>query len=176
MVVIDKLVKKAQKGDERAFLALFQKYEVDIYRMAIVYVKHQEDALDIVQETAYKSFSQIHTLKNPEYFKTWLIKIAINSALSHLRKEKKVIHLKPEYVEMFPTNDKDVSLQITLHHLIETLNENEKSVVMLRFYADHTLREVSEILDIPIGTVKTILYRSLDKLRLQMKKEDIYEQ
>ncbi len=174
--MINQLVKKAQKGDERAYITLFKQYEADIYRMAYVYVKNQEDALDIVQETAYKSFSQIKTLKNPAYFKTWLIRIAINNALSHLRKEKKVIHLKPEYAETLPTNEKeDVSLQITLKGLIEGLDDNEKSVVLLRFYADHTISEISDILDIPLGTVKTILYRSLEKLRMQMKREDIYE-
>ncbi|MBS4210454.1 sigma-70 family RNA polymerase sigma factor [Bacillus sp. FJAT-50079] len=173
---MDKLVKKAQKGDERAYITLFQQYKVDIYRMAYVYVKNQEDALDVVQETAYKSFSQIKTLKNPEYFKTWLIRIAINTAISHLRKEKRVVHLNPEYAESFPAKGSDVSLQITLKDLIEELNEDEKSVVLLKFYQDHTIREISNLLDMPLGTVKTILYRSLAKLRMQMKREDIYEQ
>lgn len=176
MIVINKLVKKAQKGDERAYTALFKHYEVDIYRMAYVYVKNQEDALDVVQETAYKSFSKIKTLNNSEYFKTWLIRIAINIALNHLKREQKIVHLKPEYAETLPANEKeDISLQITLKDLIEELNEREKSVVILRFYADYTIAEVSSILDLPLGTVKTILYRSLEKLRIKIKKEDIYE-
>lgn len=176
MIVINRLVKKAQKGDEKAYIALFQQYEADIYRMAFVYVKNQEDALEIVQETAYKSFREIKTLKNPKYFKTWLIRIAINTALSHLSKGKKVVHLRPEYAETFSTNEKDVSLQITLQDLIERLNETEKSVVLLKYYEDHTMREIASILDMPLGTVKTTLYRSLDKLRMQMKREDMYEQ
>ncbi|MFD2130928.1 sigma-70 family RNA polymerase sigma factor [Pseudogracilibacillus auburnensis] len=176
MIVINRLVKKAQKGDEKAYITLFQQYEADIYRMAFVYVKNQEDALEIVQETAYKSFREIKTLKNPEYFKTWLIRIAINTALSHLSKGKKVVHLRPEYAETFSTNEKDVSLQITLQDLIERLNETEKSVVLLKYYEDHTMGEIASILDMPLGTVKTTLYRSLDKLRVQMKREDMYEQ
>lgn len=163
---------RAKKGDEKAYIILFQQFEVDIYRMAYVYVENREDALDIVQETAYKSFSKIKTLKNPQYIKTWLIRIAINIALSHLRREKKVVPIKPVYAEMLPANEKDISLQITLNDLIEGLNEKEKSVVMLRFYRDHTIKEISEILDIPLGTVKTMLYRALEKLRVQVKKED----
>jgi len=175
VIIIHKLVKKAQKGDEKAYITLFEKYEMDIYRMAFVYVKNQNDALDIVQETAYKSFSQITTLRNPAHFKTWLIKIAINSALSHLRKEKKIVHLKQEYVESLSVNDnEDVTLQIRLKELIDGLNEKEKSVVLLRFYADHTINEISNILDMPLGTVKTTLYRSLEKLRMEMEVEDVY--
>lgn len=175
MIVINKLVKKAQKGDEKAYITLFKQYEADIFRMAYVYVKNQEDALDIVQETAYKSFDQIKTLNNPKYFKTWLIRIAINNALSHLKSQKKIVHLKPEYADMFPANKKeDISLKVTLKDLIEELDEKEKSIVLLRFYADHTITEISGILDMPLGTVKTILYRSLEKLRIKINKEDIY--
>lgn len=177
MIVINPLVKKAQKGDDKAYITLFQQYEEEIFRIAYIYVRNQEDALDIVQETAYKSFRQIKTLKHSTYFKTWLIKIAINIALTHLKKEKRVVHLKPEYTEMLPANDEvDTSLQITIKDLIERLDEKEKSIVLLRFYADHTIREIAGILDIPLGTVKTILYRALTKLRAQMIKEDIYEQ
>ena len=74
------LIKKAQKGNDKAFLTLFQQYEQDIYRTAFVYVKNQSDALDVVQETAYRSFKSIKDLKEPKYFKTWLIRIAISCA------------------------------------------------------------------------------------------------
>lgn len=77
-------MKKAQKGNDEAFLKLFQEYEKDIYRTAFVYVKNQEDALDIVQETAYRSFKSIKDLKEPKYFKTWLIRIAISCAIDIL--------------------------------------------------------------------------------------------
>ena len=171
-----KLVKKAQKGDQKAFLTLFQYYEEDIYRIAYVYVKNQNDALDIVQETACKSFCQIKTLKNPNYFKTWLVRITINSAISLLRKDRKVVHLIPEFIETISSKNKDMSLHLTLKDLIDNLNENEKSVVLLKYYYDHTFIEISNILELPIGTVKNTLYRSLEKLRKQIIKEDIYEQ
>lgn len=75
-------MKKAQKGNDEAFLTLFQQYEVEIYRVAYVYVKNKEDALDVVQEVAYQSFKKIDTLNNPEYFKTWLMKITMNCAIN----------------------------------------------------------------------------------------------
>ncbi|MGP7817008.1 sigma-70 family RNA polymerase sigma factor [Niallia sp. 01092] len=113
MITIYNLVKKAQKGDEKAYITLFQQYEEDLYRIAYVYVRNKNDALDIVQETAYKSFSKLKSLKKPEYFKTWLIKIAINSAISFLRKEQKVVPMKTENTEFISSNDKDLSLHLT---------------------------------------------------------------
>ncbi|WP_368655139.1 sigma-70 family RNA polymerase sigma factor [Ornithinibacillus sp. 4-3] len=155
---------------------LFKKYEEDIYRMAYVYVKNSDDALDVVQETAYKSFTQIKTLKNPEYFKTWLIRIAINISLDFLKKQKKIVYLNTEHTDSLSTNPEDASLQITLESLMERLTEQEKSIVLLRYYADQTMSEIAKTLDIPLGTVKTVLYRALNKLRTQMTREDIYEQ
>jgi RNA polymerase sigma-70 factor (ECF subfamily) len=170
------LVRKAQKGNDKAFLALFQEYEQDIYRMAFVYVKNQSDALDVVQETAYRSFKTIKNLKEPKYFKTWLIRIAVNCSLDLLRKQKKVVQLKPELEENISGDiNEDIDLEVTVRDLIEGLNEEEKSVVILRFYEGLTFKEVSETLDIPLGTAKTILYRALDKLRNNLKGDGFYE-
>jgi RNA polymerase sigma-70 factor (ECF subfamily) len=170
------LVRKAQKGNDKAFLALFQEYEQDIYRMAFVYVKNQSDAFDVVQETAYRSFKTIKNLKEPKYFKTWLIRIAVNCSLDLLRKQKKVVQLKPELEENISGDiNEDIDLEVTVRDLIEGLNEEEKSVVILRFYEGLTFKEVSETLDIPLGTAKTILYRALDKLRNNLKGDGFYE-
>lgn len=167
------LVKKAQKGSKQAFLSLFQKYEEDIYRMAFVYVKNQNDALDVVQETAYRSFSSIKKLKEPKYFKTWIIKIAINCSLDLLKKKRKDLQLKYEFEEYIAVEIReDVELEITLHDLMENLDEMEKSVILLRFYEDLTFKEIAETLDIPLGSAKTILYRALEKLREKIRVGD----
>jgi RNA polymerase sigma-70 factor, ECF subfamily len=171
------LVKKAQKGNDKAFLTLFQKYEQDIYKIAFVYVKNQSDALDVVQETAYRSFKSIKNLKEPKYFKTWLIRIAISCAIDLLRKQKNVVQMKQEFEEFISGDvNEDIDLEMTVRDLIEQLNEDEKSVIILRFYEGLTIKEVSETLDIPLGTAKTILYRALDKLRKDLKGDGEYEQ
>lgn len=170
------LVKKAQKGNDKAFLTLFQEYEQDIYRMAFVYVKNQNDALEVVQETAYRSFKSIKNLKEPKFFKTWLIKIAIRCSLDLLKNQNKVIQLKHKVeVETLEEVKEDIDLELTVRDLIEKLNEEEKSVVMLRFYEGLTFKEISEALDIPLGTAKTVLYRALEKLRENLKGEGVYE-
>lgn len=174
--VLLNLIKKAQQGYDQAFLKLFQDYEQDIYKMAFIYVKNQNDALDVVQETAYRSFKTIKNLRKPQYFKTWLIRIAINCSLDLLRKRQKVVQLKPEFEENISSDiTDDIALEITVSDLIDRLNEIEKGVVILRYYEGLTFKEVSETLDIPLGTAKTILYRSLKKLRNHFKGDDVYE-
>ncbi|NEU31941.1 sigma-70 family RNA polymerase sigma factor [bacterium LRH843] len=169
-------VKKAQKGDDKAFIKIFQHYEEDIYRMAFVYVKNQEDALDIVQEVAYQSFKKVHTLKQPEYFKTWLLRITINCAVGTVKKSKNVIQLISDYEEFIGSADEDLPLSLTIQSLIDTLQEDEKSIILLRFYQGYTFKEISEVLEIPLGTAKSVLYRALGKLRKEIKEDNRYEQ
>jgi RNA polymerase sigma-70 factor (ECF subfamily) len=171
------LVKKAQKGNDKAFSIVFQQYEQEIYRIAFVYVKNQSDALDVVQETAYRSFKSIKNLNEPKYFKSWLIRIAISCAIDLLRKQKNVVQMKPEFEELISGDvNEDIDLEMTVRDLIDRLNEDEKGVIILRFYEGLTIKEVSETLDIPLGTAKTILYRALNKLRKDLKGDGVYEQ
>ncbi len=168
-------VKNAQKGDKQAFMNLIDKYQDDIYRTALIYTKNQDDALDIAQETAFRAYSKINSLKNPQFFKTWLIKITMNAAIDLLRNKKKVTHIKPEYTDFISTEDGDIPLSMTLKEIVNKLNEREKSVVLLKYYFNHTFQEIATVMDVPIGTTKSILYRSLQKMRLEMKEDDIYE-
>lgn len=168
-------MKKAQKGNDKAFLKIFQQYEKDIYRMAYVYVKDQEDALDVVQEVAYQSFKKIHTLKHPEYVKTWMMKITINCAINIVQKNRKVIQFMPEIEEFIGLEDEDIPLSLSLQDVIDKLQEDEKSVVLLKYYQNYTFKEISEALEIPLGTAKSILYRALEKLRKEFKEADICE-
>ena len=170
------IIKKAQKGDDDAFLMLFKCYEQDIYRMAFIYMKNQNDALDIVQETAYRAFKAIAQLKDHRYVKTWLIKIAINCSLDLLRQQQKNVLIQQQFSEKYTDFTEDnLALQITLHDLMNVLNEGEKSVIILKYYEDLTFKEIAETLNIPLGTAKTILYKALQKLRQNAKGDEWYE-
>lgn len=144
--------------------------------MAFVYVKNKYDALDVVQETAYRAFKSIQNLTDPNFLKTWLIRIAINCSIDLIRKRKNIIHLETDAIDHFQHEiNEDIDLKVTLTDLIEELTEVEKSVVLLKFYQGLSFEETAEILDLPLGTSKTILYRSLEKLRKNLKGADFYE-
>ncbi|WP_312097297.1 sigma-70 family RNA polymerase sigma factor [Niallia sp.] len=164
-----------QTEKETAFLKLFQQYEHDIYRMAYVYVKNKDDALDIVQETAYKSFQKFSSVKDVTLFKTWIIKIAINCSIDLLRKNKKLVYLQVEgTIESSISMKEDIPLSISLQDLLDILNEEEKTVVLLKFYQGYTFNEISDFLDMPLSTVKSMLYRALEKLRKKVRRADMY--
>jgi RNA polymerase sigma-70 factor (ECF subfamily) len=85
-----------------------------------------------------------------------------------------VVLLKPEFEEFIGSDDEDIPLSLSLQELMDTLQEDEKSVILMKFYNDKTLKEISEALEIPLGTAKSVLYRALDKLRKNYKREAGY--
>lgn len=91
---LDDRVKLAIKGDEESFEYLINTFKENLYRTAYSYVKNEEDALDVLQETIYKAYISIEKLKEPKYFKTWITRILINNALDVIKKEKRIIEIE----------------------------------------------------------------------------------
>lgn len=83
--------------------------------------------------------------------------------------------MDPNFEEFHDLEDEDIPLSLSIQDMIDSLEEDEKSVVLLRYYQDHTFKEIAEVLDIPLGTAKSILYRALNKLRKEYKEVDSCE-
>lgn len=176
VIKIKDLVKKAKHGDKEAFISLFQLHKDQLYRMAYIYTRNIDDALDVIQETAYQAYKKISTLKNEKYFKTWIIRITINCSINLVRKQETALNMEPAYIEKSVYKDDDVPLYIIIEELLSYLNYSEKSVIVLKFYFGYSYKEIAEMLDLPIGTIKSRYYRSLDKLRNSVERGDYYEE
>ena len=167
-----KIVEKARKGDEKAFLKLIQYEKSKLYRTAFLYVKNEGDALEIVQETIYKAYSSIGSLKEPSYFSTWLTRILINTSLDFIKKNKKIIPIDQESLERIESSEGFMlEDKLDLLTAIEELTEKYKTVIILRYYKDLKVTEIAEILDCPEGTVKTNLHRAVNLLKAKLIKE-----
>ena len=163
------LLRKAQKGDDEAYAALFTTYEGDLYRFIYTQCGNVEDTLDILQEVAYRSFKYIHTVKEATFFKTWLFRIAINASNDSFKKRKYFELLNDTYAE---ENFQQLSdLKFTLEAVMTYLTPIEKQVVYLKYYEELTFQEISDILQVKLGTVKSILYRALSKLKQALQEE-----
>ncbi|MFJ7733180.1 sigma-70 family RNA polymerase sigma factor [Lysinibacillus sp. NPDC097231] len=159
----------AKKGNNQAFVELLQEEKVKLYKMAYIYMKNENDALDVVQETIARAYANIHTVKEEQYFATWLMRILINTALEMLRKNQKIIPLleqQPEQ-EQISTNDE----KLDLLQAIEQLEEKYKTVILLRYYRDLQIKEIADLLGCPEGTVKTNVHRGIQQLKKYLNKE-----
>ncbi|NRD81121.1 sigma-70 family RNA polymerase sigma factor [Bacillus sp. BRMEA1] len=164
-----KLVKKARKGDDAAFEELIYLHQNQLYRTAYIYVQNKEDALDVVQETVYKAYLSLDQLKNPQYFKTWLIRILIHNANELLRTGKKLIKIKDESkyeTSDEPTNKTNQTEQnIDLMAAIQQLDNSYQTVIILYYYHDLSVHQIACHMNVPEGTVKTYLHRARKSLK-----------
>ncbi|MGG3561162.1 sigma-70 family RNA polymerase sigma factor [Neobacillus rhizosphaerae] len=156
----------------KLFITLFETNKDSIYRMAYMYMKNQSDSLDIVQEVAYRAFKNRNSLKELNYFKTWILKITINASIDFLRKKQKVVEL-PFTRELGTQQTEDRYSDLLLNELLYSLDEDEKRLIYLKYYQDYTFHEISEIVEAPVSTVKSKIYRTLEKIRLDYPKEEL---
>jgi RNA polymerase sigma-70 factor, ECF subfamily len=172
---IEKLVKKAKKGNDKAFQLLIEHEKEKLYRLAFLYTKNEEDALEVVHETVYKAYVSIEKLKNDSYFTTWLVRILINCSNDFFRKKQRVVSINDKHIESFPSHDQQIELQLDMKNIINELENKYKTVIFLKYYQDLTVEQIAETLEWPIGTVKSTLSRALSKLRTELKGDCINE-
>lgn len=165
----EKLFKKARKRDAAAFAELMASYQALLYKTAWRYLRDEQDALDALQEVSYRAFKNIHKVKQPEYVKTWLVRIMINYCLDEIKRKQRSVPVETFYEES-PQEDPDTAQKLDIEQHIQDLDEKYQLIIVLKYYHQYTLKEIAESLEMPIGTVKTRLNRALELLRIDMGK------
>lgn len=168
--------KKKQKEQEERFLALINENNEKLYKIAYSYVKNKEDALDIVQEAVYKGYISYHKVKQKEYEKTWIIRIVINTAIDFIKKNKNIVSMDTSFMENISSSDfNHIEEKMIVENALENLNEKQRTVIILKFFEDMKLNEIAQILDSPVSTIKSILYRALKSMKIDLKEVDLNE-
>ena len=150
---------------ERVLLENYDKY----YRLAYSYMKSEQDALDVVQESAYKAIRDCGQVKEQRYIGTWLYRIVVNTALDALRRRGREVAL-----EEWQENSWQPSYAgLELWEILDRLDEKERTVVVLRYFHDLKLEDIAGILGENVNTVKARLYRTLKKMRMELEPEAV---
>ena len=165
---LEEKIIKAKRGDDNAFYELISERKDILYKTAFTYVKNKEDALDILNETVYRAFISIKKLKEPKFFNTWITRILINCALDTVRKDMKILQLDEQTSIANTSNALGQEEVFDLNRAVDSLKEKYKTIVILKFFQDMTLAEIAEVLQCPLGTVKTNLYKALKELKINL--------
>lgn len=164
-------VKKAIKGDTEALEKLLLLEQEMLYYKALSYVSTKEDALDAIQETSYNALLSIHQLKNPEYFSTWLFRILIRECYKVLREQKRMIPYEDEVLlTKLESTDDSVLETSYIREALSKLNTSYQTAIILFYYHDLSINDISEVVDKPEGTVKTHLRRARKKLKMELER------
>lgn len=155
-------VKKAIKGNRSSFEKLILAHKLIMYRVSRTILSQDEDCADAIQEALLKAFQNIHTLREPRYFKTWLIRILLNECYQLHRKRKNLISID-ELLE--PISQENGYEKIEIEQLLDVLPSEEKQLLKLFYIEDLSIHDLALILDIPENTVKTKLRRAREKMQ-----------
>lgn len=151
------------------FCEYILKYQTDLFRYAKSMVGNQADGEDAVSETILKAYENIDQLRSQRKFKSWIFKILTNECYSILRKRTRIG--LTETGEVPETAYYDMIEEGDILKLIQQMKPEYRNVLILYYYNDFSVREIANILEIPVGTVKSRLSRGRKQLRSFWKKE-----
>lgn len=161
------LAKEKEELVHQCLLEQYHKY----YKIAYSYTFKEQDACDIVQEAAYKAILKCTSLRKAEYVDTWICRIVMNEALRFIEKNQKNIVSLDSAIEggdgvleqglQGELGESDIDLK----HALDQLEEVERKVVILRFFQEEKFDAIGKILNLNVNTVKSKLYRGVEKLK-----------
>lgn len=177
------LIKKARRGDGHAFSMLIENHERFVFNVVYRIVGNAEDARDVSQEAFIKAFKNFETYDESSAFSTWLYRIAVNTAIDYIRRRKKENSISFEdYIvdENNHNGDSGIEEKViskegvkNIISAVNMLDDEFKTVIVLRDMEGLDYKEISDITGLPLGTVKSRLSRGRGKLRQILEKINI---
>lgn len=146
--------------------------EQSLYRVAKSLLNNDEDCADAIQNAILKAYSKLYTLKNENYFKTWMTRIVINESYAILREKKKLVSYEEYMTDEAITEEEPYS---QVFEEITRLKDTYRVPFVLHYVEGYSAAEISKMLGISEGTVKTRLYRARNQLKEQLKGVEGYE-
>jgi RNA polymerase sigma-70 factor (ECF subfamily) len=180
------LVDRVCSGDQAAFHELVGRYKKKIYYLAYDITGDHQEAEDISQEVFMKMYRSLKTFRRDAKMSSWLYQITVNTSIDSLRKKsskpaRSIDEFDPSFVQAeLPAGGSGAyalnpvltteSAQIQEHisQALKKISARERTVFVMRHYNDLKLHEIAEILNITIGTVKSLLFRAIKKLRKEL--------
>jgi RNA polymerase sigma-70 factor (ECF subfamily) len=170
------LISRVQKGNQDAFAALVDEHQLYIYNLALRVVKDENEALDLAQETFVRAWTALPNFKGQSQFRTWLYRIATNLCYNRLPNLRRSLNdLGDDVMENIPDTDSTFDnpahefesneTRSHLHQAIEDLDENYRLLITMRYQNELSYEEIATTLNLPLGTVKTGIFRAKAQLR-----------
>lgn len=170
------LVRSAQRGDPDAFRTLFERYHRRAYALAYGVVRHQDDALDVVQDAFIKAHKYLDKFEGNSSFYTWLYRIVMNLAIDHLRKHRRVKPVELDESKLEDGGDEsllprilggnpgralmDKEIRARIDQALDQLSENHRSVLVMRELEGLTYEEMAVAMDCSKGTIMSRLFHA----------------
>ncbi|ADU28457.1 RNA polymerase sigma factor SigW [Evansella cellulosilytica] len=182
--VVKKIVIEVKKGNQQAFSELVELYKDKVYQIAYRMLGNVHEAQDVAQEAFLRAYVNIESYDTNRKFSTWLFRIATNLAIDRIRKKKPDFHLEDkvagtedlDYYSQFATEDKlpeekvvQYETQDWVQKEIMALPPKYRSAIILKYIEDLSLKEISNILNLPVATVKTRIHRGREALRKRLR-------
>lgn len=181
--LLNKRINEVLKGNQESYEEIVTMFQHRLYHVCYRMLSNQQEAEDVAQEAFIRAYTNLHTFDQKRKFSTWIFRIATNLCIDRIRKKKPDYYLDANVpgtegltmysqvaadTEMPEEEVEKMEVQKRVQFEINKLSDKYRSVIILRYIEELSLQEISEILELPLGTVKTRLHRGRAALKQQM--------
>ena len=159
------ILEVVQKGDREAYGAIVKRYMHSAYYIALGLVHNQQDALDVSQDAFIKAFRKIKMFDTSKPFFPWFYRLLRNLCIDHLKGKHRMREIPLDDAHILVEEKRDRELKEILWKGIEKLPFEQREIVILRYFRQHSYEEIAEIIGKPIGTVMSSLFYAKKKLK-----------
>jgi RNA polymerase sigma-70 factor (ECF subfamily) len=153
MFEFDKYIEAIKQKDEDAFSIIYNETKHAVYALILSITKNRSSAEDIMQEVYLTVVEKINYYKMGSNFLTWILTISRNKAIDYYRRNKKETLIDPSKEYNFPTTNPNGEQSLLINEVLDLLTDTERSIFMLKVVENLKHREISKILNLPLGTV-----------------------
>lgn len=161
--------RKSRTHDE--FLSLLEDCYKQLFSTALIHTRNYQDAEDALQDALISAYKNFNGLKNRTFFKTWVTKILLNVIRKNYKKTRKMKIIEYDSLQIGTNTINDDGVFVA--ELLDVLDEKSRNIVVLKYFSGYTVPEISSIMKIREGTVKSRLSRSLHKMNESFNRRDI---
>ncbi|MBT2289644.1 sigma-70 family RNA polymerase sigma factor [Paenibacillus albidus] len=162
-----KKITAVHSRDETDFYDSIMEHRDQLYNIAYSYLRNRLDALEAMQEMTCRAWIKRKTLKNPQAFKSWIIRILIYVCIDEQRRRKRAVPLAEENLLEGPVTHISHN-KMEMLWALEQVKPKYRHVLLLKYYNDMTLADIAGVLNKPEGTIKTWQHKGLEQLRTIM--------
>lgn len=158
--------------EKEEFCERVRQCEGSMYKLALGILRNESDAEDVMQDAILKAYCNLQQLKDWNKFKAWILSIVHNTAIEYIRKQKDMVDIGEESLFVAPESTDDMAIKLTVWEAVQKLKLPYRTIVILFYYEDYSIRQIADITDTHVNTIKKQLSRGRKMLAQLLHKED----
>ncbi len=166
---LTEIIIKIQNGDRKAFSKLYKMFAKKVYKKCFMVTLNINDAEDIFQNIWLKLYLRINSLEYPEKFFSWFQRLIVRAIIDYSNQKSNLIQTENELLNLIYDEIENINTKLELENILKLISEKDRMLIYMHYVEGMTFKEISEITETNLSTIKMRIYRAVEKIKERYK-------